>query len=47
MFLVTSVIVVNYMYVDRAPPEFAFGLPIGQLLSDFDDFDSFGKLLKK
>ena len=47
MFLVTSVIVVNYMYVDRAPPEFAFGLPIGQLLSNFDDFYTIGKLFSK
>ena len=46
MFLVTSVIVINYIYVDRAL-EFAFGLPIGQLLSDFDDFCTIGKLFSK
>ena len=31
----------------REPLEFGLDLPIGQLWSDFDDFYSIGKLLKK
>ena len=31
----------------REPLEFGLDLPIGQLWSDFDDFNSIGKVLKK